>query len=61
MVDENYRSLGVGQKLMKEIESSAKDTKSKLIALATRRAENFYKKAGYEESAVYFRKLIKTR
>jgi ribosomal protein S18 acetylase RimI-like enzyme len=59
MVDEEYKSLGVGLKIMKEIENSTKKTKSKLVALATRRAQNFYKKIGYEESAIYFRKLTK--
>lgn len=29
-----------------------------LVALATRRAAPFYRAIGYEESAVYFRKLL---
>jgi hypothetical protein len=29
-----------------------------LIALATRRAAPFYRALGYEESAVYFRKIL---
>lgn len=58
MVNENYRSKGVGKKMMEEIERIAKSIDSKLIGLATRRAANFYKKIGYEESATYFRKLL---
>ena len=57
-VDEVYRSKGIGLKLMDEIERLAKLKNSKLIALATRRAENFYKKIDYKESAIYFRKLL---
>jgi len=58
MVNEKYRSKGVGKKMMQEIESIAKKMDSKLIALATRRASHFYEKIGYEESATYFRKLL---
>ena len=29
-----------------------------LVALATRRAAPFYRALGYEESAVYFRKIV---
>jgi hypothetical protein len=32
-----------------------------LIALATRRAADFYQQIGYTESAIYFRKLIKNQ
>ena len=31
---------------------------AKLVALATRRAAEFYRSVGYEESATYFRKLL---
>ena len=31
---------------------------AKLVALATRRAAEFYRAMGYEESATYFRKLM---
>jgi N-acetylglutamate synthase-like GNAT family acetyltransferase len=58
MVNENYRSKGVGKKMMEEIEQISKSMDSKLIGLATRRAANFYEKIGYEESATYFRKLL---
>jgi hypothetical protein len=32
-----------------------------MVALATRRADDFYRDIGYEESAVYFRKLAPER
>jgi len=57
-VDENLRGKNIGSQLMQKIEAISKEKGSKLIALATRRAANFYKKNGYEESAAYFRKLL---
>ncbi len=57
-VTENVRHSGVGRKLMVEIEQWAKGRGSKMIGLATRRAGNFYLAVGYEESAVYFRKIL---
>ena len=59
MVNENHRKLGIGKALMASVENWAKNRESKLIGLATRRAAPFYKTIGYEESAVFFRKLIK--
>jgi GNAT superfamily N-acetyltransferase len=58
MVDEKHRSKGVGSQLIRETEELAKLQGSKLISLATRRASDFYKKIGYEESASYFRKIL---
>ncbi len=58
MVSEMFRRHGVGRKLMEAFEAWAKERKVKQIALATRRASDFYKALGYEESAVYFRKLL---
>jgi len=58
MVDKNYRSKGVGVQLMQETEKEAQSRNSRLVALSTRRAGNFYKKIGYEESAVYFQKIL---
>ena len=43
---------------MEAFEAWAKEREVKQIALATRRASDFYKALGYEESAVYFRKLL---
>ncbi len=58
MVDETYRNQGIGKKIMEYFEEWTKSRGSRLIALATRRAAPFYKGLGYEESAVYFRKLL---
>lgn len=58
MVDEKFRRTGVGSNLMKAFEKAAIDNNCRLIALATRRAANFYSAIGYEESATYFRKLL---
>ncbi|WP_297426804.1 GNAT family N-acetyltransferase [Clostridium sp.] len=59
MILESYRKSGIGRKLMDEFEKWAKSRNSGLVALATRRAAPFYKALDYEESAVYFRKLLK--
>lgn len=58
MVDEKFRRAGVASKLVKAFEQNAIDNKCRLIALATRRAADFYLSIGYEESATYFRKLL---
>lgn len=58
MVVENYRKTGIGCSLMCEFENWAKSRGSKLVALATRRAAQFYKTLNYEESAVYFKKNL---
>jgi GNAT superfamily N-acetyltransferase len=61
MVQEKHRKNAVGKALMADVEEWAGNRKSKLVALATRRAAAFYKAIGYEESAAYFRKLIDDR
>ncbi len=58
MIDEKYRRMGVGTELVKQFEETAKEKQCKLVALATRRAANFYSAIGYEESAAYFRKIL---
>lgn len=58
MVDEKFRRAGIGFELVKVFEQKAIDNDCKLIALATRRAADFYSAIGYEESATYFRKLL---
>lgn len=55
-VVDTYRGQNVGRYLMKEAEELSKARGSKLIALATRRADKFYKAIGYSESATYFKK-----
>lgn len=59
MVQENLRKKGVGRELMKSVEEWACSRESKLISLATRRAAPFYEAIGYDESAVFFRKLLR--
>ena len=58
MIREDYRRKGIGESLMKRFEEWAESRGSKLVALATRRASEFYAASGYEESATYFRKLL---
>lgn len=52
------RGRGVGRALMSAFEQWAAGQACVLIALATRRAAPFYRALGYEESAVYFRKVL---
>ena len=58
MVAEDCRRHGIGRLLMEGVEQWAKSRQSKLIALATRRAAPFYRSIGYEDSAIYFRRLL---
>jgi hypothetical protein len=43
---------------MQAFEAWAQTREARLVALATRRAAPFYQAIGYEESAIYFRKLL---
>jgi GNAT superfamily N-acetyltransferase len=52
------RGRGVGRALMSAFEHWAAVRDCALVALATRRAAAFYRALGYEESAVYFRKIL---
>ncbi len=58
MVEESRRRQGIGESLMREFEAWARSRGCRLVALATRRAAAFYAAIGYEESAVYFRKIL---
>jgi GNAT superfamily N-acetyltransferase len=58
MVQADLRRAGIGTVLMQHFETWASARGSKLVALATRRASAFYAAQGYEESAIYFRKLL---
>jgi len=58
MVQKPFRRTGIGSELLRTFEQEAKSKACKLAALATRRAADFYCANGYEESAVYFRKLL---
>lgn len=52
------RGRGVGRILMSAFEQWAAARDCTLVALATRRAAPFYRALGYEESAVYLRKVL---
>ncbi|MDX8345826.1 GNAT family N-acetyltransferase [Rossellomorea sp. YZS02] len=58
LVLEQYRGKGIGRSLMSQVERLSKNRGSKLVALATRRADKFYKSIGYDESATYFKKTF---
>lgn len=58
MVDERVRRAGIGRKLVLEAEEWASSAEAAYIALATRRADQFYEVLGYENSAVFFRKQL---
>jgi len=58
MVSESCRQRGIGRQLMTEFTAWARERECRLIALATRRAAEFYRALGYEESATYFRKSL---
>ncbi|WP_199620762.1 GNAT family N-acetyltransferase [Paenibacillus alkalitolerans] len=57
-VSEGFRGRDIGKKLMQIIELKALNRGSKLVALATRRAGEFYKAIGYDESAAYYKKTL---
>jgi GNAT superfamily N-acetyltransferase len=52
------RGQGAGRALMVAFEGWAAGQGCGLVALATRRAGPFYLALGYQESAVYFRKVL---
>jgi GNAT superfamily N-acetyltransferase len=60
LVRQDHRGHGVGRALMDAFEAWARQRGCALVALATRRAAPFYLALGYEESAVYLRKLLDT-
>lgn len=57
-VHSSWRRKGVGRALMAQFEEWAASRRAKLVALATRRAGQFYRVLGYTDSAAYFRKLL---
>ena len=59
-VRKEHRRKGVGRLLMADFERWADSRNSRLVALATRRAADFYQSLGYVESAVYFCKVRKS-
>jgi len=57
-VAEESRGKNYGKMLMSAIENNAQKSGCKLLSLSTRRASEFYKSIGYEESATYFKKTF---
>lgn len=57
-VRSSWRRKGIGRALMGQFEEWAASRGAKLVALATRRAAEFYRALGYTDSAVCFRKLL---
>ena len=58
LVRAEHRRGGVGQELMAAFGQWASGRGCRLVALATRRAAPFYLAIGYEESAVYLRRVL---
>lgn len=58
MVDERARLSGIGRRLVDRGEEWAQSIGARYIALASRRAGQFYLALGYEDSAVYYRKTF---
>ena len=54
MVSESVRRQGVATRLMESAETWAQSVTTAHVALASRRAGDFYLGAGYKESATYF-------
>jgi GNAT superfamily N-acetyltransferase len=57
-VNSGHRGHGTGRALMTAFEQWAAERGCALVSLATRRAAAFYRALGYEESAVYLRKIL---
>ena len=53
-----FRRRGIAAALMREVESRARQHGVRLVALATRRADEFYRAIGYEASATYYRRVL---
>jgi GNAT superfamily N-acetyltransferase len=59
LISPDQRGSGTGRALMTAFEQWAAEHDCAMVALATRRAAPFYRAIGYEESAVYHRKLLR--
>jgi GNAT superfamily N-acetyltransferase len=58
MVRESVRRQGIATRLMDSAETWAEGIPTAYLALASRRAADFYLRVGYQESATYFRKTF---
>ncbi|MET7466065.1 GNAT family N-acetyltransferase [Nonomuraea sp. NPDC005501] len=59
MVRPGSRRQGIGRALLEECERWARARGARYVAMATRRAPEFYHALGYEESAAFFRKMLR--
>ncbi|KAA1026504.1 GNAT family N-acetyltransferase [Pseudonocardia sp. EV170527-09] len=57
-VAQELRRQHIGAMLMTEFEHRSLDMGARVVSLATRRAADFYSSIGYDESAVYYRKIL---
>ncbi|MCT9929340.1 GNAT family N-acetyltransferase [Planotetraspora sp. A-T 1434] len=58
IIENAYRRHGIGRMLLEEFETWARSRDAGYVALATRRAAEFYRALGYDVSATYYRKLL---
>jgi GNAT superfamily N-acetyltransferase len=58
MVDQRVRRNGVGRALMAAAEDWSRAINAAYVALASRRARDFYLALGYEDSAVFYKKTL---
>ncbi|TDD07443.1 GNAT family N-acetyltransferase [Nonomuraea diastatica] len=59
MVGPGSRRQGIGRALLEEFEKWARSREAGYVAMATRRAPEFYHALGYEASATFFRKVLR--
>ncbi|NUO96570.1 MAG: GNAT family N-acetyltransferase [Nonomuraea sp.] len=59
MVQSGSRRQGIGRRLLEEFETWAREREAGYVAMATRRAPEFYHALGYEASATFFRKVLR--
>ncbi len=60
MVAEEQRRSGIGRALMDAAEEWAAREGSAYISLATRRASGFYEQLGYDDSATFYKKHLRS-
>ncbi|MEV0583243.1 GNAT family N-acetyltransferase [Nonomuraea sp. NPDC050310] len=59
MVQTGARRQGIGRALLVEFEAWARSREAGYVAMATRRAPEFYKALGYEQAATFYRKVLR--
>lgn len=59
MIERGYRRHGIGRRLLEEFESWARSRGAGYVALATRRAAEFFDALNYEVAGTYYRKMFK--